>query len=174
MKQLLLQNSGEADEYVRILRDTAHEAQLRVQEISEKTNALDFLEKLKYERIGCDPLDKSRSLNLIEQINQTFTYLASFRAAALLFQWHDLVASLTLNLGTAQGSDIESADIGGIAAEVFAATSPGSNQKLKKDISKVQGVSANHKYVFFMCPNIEEGRYETGIANGVTIWSLGL
>ena len=82
--------------------------------------------------------------------------------------------SLSLNLGIVSGTDIESSHNGGIAAEVFAATNPRSNQKLQKDIAKVQGVTASHKYVFFMCPNIETGKYKANNSQGIKIWSLGI
>lgn len=174
MKPVTLHSLKDAQDYEGFLLETAHQSRLQIQELSKSPNALDFLEQLKFERIGCDPLDQSASWNLIEQINQTFTYLASFRAASLLFKWYPSMESLTLNLGVIKGTDIESPYSGGIAAEVFAATSPSSNQKLKKDVTKVQSVSASHKYVFFMCPNIKAGHYRERAATGVKVWSLGL
>lgn len=174
MKQIILQNQEEAEKHIETLRHTAHEAQQRVQAISTSSSSLGFLEQLKFKKVGCDPLDGSRALNIIEQINQTFTYLASFRAAKLLFQWHESVGPLTLNLGTAKGSDIETTENDDIAAEIFAATSPGSNLKLKKDIAKVHATDAKYKYVFFICPNIEAGRYETPGSDEVIVWSLGV
>ncbi len=172
MKKLLIFGQTDAEAYERKLMETAQVAHQRIQALLYGAMGLDFLERLKFEKVGCDPLDKGRPLNLIEQINQTFTYLASFRAASLLFQWHSALGELTLNLGSANGSDMESVDDGGITAEVFAATSPNSNQKLKKDITKVRATAAKHKYVFFMCPGIKEGPFKYSTADGVTVWSL--
>jgi len=173
MKQFVLHNLEDAEKHQLALTESAHQAQSQIEKISKIKDPLSFLEQLKFERIGCDPLDKSKPWNLIEQINQTFTYLASFKAAALLFKWHPNMESLTLNLGTANGTDIESQYDGGVAAEIFAATSPSSNQKLKKDIEKVLSATASYKYVFFICPNIEKGYYETKLSNEVKVWSLG-
>ena len=63
-----------------------------------------FLSQLKFQTVGRDPLNLSRKLNLVEQLNQTFTYLASFNGAEFLFARHTKVKSLTLNLGMASGS----------------------------------------------------------------------
>ena len=48
-----------------------------------------------------------------------------------------------------------------------------SNNKLKMDIKKVSSINVNHKYVFFMCPNIKKGLYQDLIKSKVVIWSLG-
>ena len=39
-----------------------------------------------------------------------------------------------------------------------AATHPGSNQKLKKDIARLAADPARHRYVFFAAPNYASGR----------------
>jgi len=169
-----LNNINQAMEYERIIHNSSSKTTQHILELSTSSGSLSLLEQMKFERIGCDPLNPETPWNLIEQINQTFTYLASFKAAALLFKWYPEMESLSLNLGIAGGTDIESSHNGGIAAEVFAATNPSSNQKLQNDITKVRGVAASHKYVFFMCPNIETGQYETNNAQGIKIWSLGI
>ncbi len=147
---------------------------MRIAELAGEATPLHFLYQLKFDALGCDPLDPSRQLNLIEQLNQCFTYLASFNGAELLFSNHTRIKSLTLNLGTKSGWDIESEDDGGVVAEVFAAVTPQNNDKLTKDIQKVSGSSARHRYVLFMCPDYEAGRYKAQPAPaGVVVWSLG-
>lgn len=133
--------------------------------------ALKALWRMKVEAIGCDPMNAERPLNLIEQVNQTFTYIASARAARILFEKHPGAAPFTLNLGTAAGPDIESEKEGGVAAEVFAAVNTSNNKKLKKDIAKVSATSARFKYVFYMCPGVEKGLKEE--RGGVQVWSVG-
>lgn len=172
-KQITLQNAEEIENYIEDLRISAEEAQLELDKISGYSDPLEFLRKIKFEQVGYDPLDTQRQLNFIEQLNQTFTYLASFKAASILFERHPGLASLTLNLGTKFGSDIESDFDGGIAAEVFAAVNPKNNNKLQKDIKKVSALNAVHKYVFFLCPDIEEGPYQNQLENEVVVWSLG-
>jgi len=129
---------------------------------------------MKFEEIGCDPLDTSRKLNLIEQVNQTFTYMASLKAAEYLLNHHPELKSLTLNLGTRSGWDIEADETGGLVAEVFAAVHPGNNRKLDKDIQKVAAAEAEYRYVFFMCPGFDPGLYHgKPTAPGVEVVSLG-
>lgn len=136
------------------------------------TSALQALWRLKVDNtVGCDPLESERPLNLIEQLNQTFTYIASARAARLLMEWHVGALPLRMNLGARGGSDIESAEGGLIAAEVFAAVSTSNNRKLICDVRKVGATSAQHKYVFFMCPGVPAGMIKQRA--DVRIWSLG-
>lgn len=113
-------------------------------------SALDAFARLKFEQTGHHPLEERR-LNLFEQINQTFTYLASLRAARWIFEQHPDAGILRLNLGTAAGSDIEAHDIS-LAAETFASVDPRNNNKLKSDVQKVAQTHAEHKYVFYICP----------------------
>lgn len=127
--------------------------------------------KMKFGGIGFDPLDSKRELNIVEQINQSFTYLASFYALEILFTEYPELAPFRLNLGTAPGSDIES-ECGELAAEVFAAVAPTSNQKLKKDINKVLESNAKLKFVFFICPNFELGRQPQFERDDVIVWAL--
>lgn len=174
MKKIILNNSAEVTRYIETIVGAANAAQMRLFELSEIRNGIQLLQEMKFEKIGYDPLNTERGLNLIEQINQSFTYLASFKAAKILFQRHEGISKLSLNLGTMPGPDIESPEAGGIAAETFAATRPGSNNKLNKDITKVALTDANHKYVFFMCPSIESGLYEEKSTDDVLVWSLGI
>ena len=173
-KQITLRSAEDIKNYIEDLRISAEEAQLQLSDISGYAEPLELLYRIKFEKICFDPLNQQRSLNLIEQVNQTFTYLASFRAASLLFSWHPALDSLTLNLGARSGTDIESNYDGGIAAEVFAAVTPQNNKKLIKDIEKVTKVKAVHKYVFFMCSDIDKGQYfECKAPKGIEVWSLG-
>lgn len=57
--------------------------------------------KMKFGGVGFDPLNSNRALNIIEQINQSFTYLASFYALEVLFTEYPELAPFRLNLGTA-------------------------------------------------------------------------
>lgn len=140
----------------------------------DSSKPLDILYRMKFEALGYDPLNAERALNLVEQLHQTFTYLASLNAAALLFERHPGCGPLILNLGTAPGWDIESESPDIIAAEVFAAVTPDNNRKLSKDISRMANASAEHRYVFFMCPGFAAGPYKGGsTSGGVNVWSLG-
>lgn len=134
----------------RSVMKAAEDSVNRLKEVLREHDALTALARLKFATVGSDPLDHSRSLNFVEQMNQSFTYLATFEAARHLFNEHPNCESLTLNLGTAAGSDIRSND-GTIAAEVFSATHPHSNDKLRKDIDRVRQSGAGSPYVFYLC-----------------------
>jgi hypothetical protein len=104
------------------------------------TNPLDAFARLRFEPIGHHPI-QDRALNMVEQLNQTFTCLASLRATAWILTRHPECGPLRLNLGTASGSDIEAID-GSLAAETFAAVTPTNNDKLRRDIRKVAHTTA--------------------------------
>lgn len=171
-KSITITSTDDAETYVNAIQIAADAGAAAIVTEISNGSGLDLFRKLKFEKLGFDPLDSTRGLNVVEQVNQTFTYLASFMAARLLFEWHPSMTSLTLNLGTASGSDLESSDCGGIAAEVFAATSPSNNDKLRKDVRKVDASHASHKYVFFDCPGIAMGEYGQSYSPEVVVWSL--
>lgn len=165
---------ADAEKILGPVAESAKKSLEQLWRLSSTSNALKVLWRLKATPSGCDPLDTETPLNLIEQLNQTFTYIASARAVKVLLKLHPEAAPFTLNLGTAAGSDIESERGGGIAAEVFAAVNTSNNRKLAKDLKKVEASPARHKYVFFMCPGYPEGRQpKLETINGVQVWSVG-
>jgi hypothetical protein len=109
------------------------------QRIATQNDGLLFLQELKFERCGRHPVD-DRELHLIEQINQTLTYMVALAAVRKLRTLHP---DNTFRLGraTQKGSDIESEDLK-IVAEVFAAVDPKNNRKLRKEVRKVAKLSA--------------------------------
>jgi hypothetical protein len=124
---------------------------------------IDALAAVKFDQIGRDPLDPNRPLNLIEQVNQTFTYLASIAGARWLLRQHPECAPLTLNLGTQPGFDIESS-CGHFVAETFAATDPKSNDKLRKDLAKLRTAKARHRFLFYLSPVTDRRTHDEGIS----------
>jgi hypothetical protein len=118
---------------------------------------LELLAALRFQTVGHDPLI-GESLNVIEQLNQTFTILVSLRAVERLIEMHPEANGFRLALATSSGRDIESVEPNLVAAEVFSATHPGSNQKLKKDIARLAADPAIHRYVFFATPTYSSGR----------------
>lgn len=128
---------------------------------------------MKFAEVGHDPLDSSRSLNLVEQLNQTFTYLASIAGARWLMPHHPECLPLTPNLGTTRGSDIVS-KCGRFAAETFAATRPNSNDKLREDVQKVRHSGAAQKFVFYLSPKPTAPKVEDVTVVRLDSRSLGL
>lgn len=172
MKLRTVSNIAEATEIEELAKVSAARALAQVSALPS-SDALAALWEMKTAALGCDPLDAETPLNLIEQLNQTFTYIASARAAKFLLKAHPELAPFQLNLGTSPGPDIESRAGRGLSAEVFAAVTPASNRKLQRDIQKVCGTTAAFKYVFFMCPGYDEGVQPRLSRDGVTVWSLG-
>ena len=111
----------------------------------------------------------------VEQLNQTFTILVTLRAIEQLFKLHPEAGGFRLALGTSSGRDIESVKEGLVAAEVFSATSPTSNQKLKKDLMRLGTDRAQHRYVFFCCPGYSAGRQQALEKNsGIKVYAVDL
>jgi hypothetical protein len=62
-----------------------------------------------------------------------------------------------------------------VVAEVFAATHPNSNDKVRKDVRRLveQASEIPHRYVFFSCPEFKTlGRQAAFERDGVQVWSL--
>jgi hypothetical protein len=150
-KQQFIASSADLDRLEAVLTASAETAVGALKSLLNSTPALDALALLKFSETGRDPLDPARALNMVEQLNQSFTYLASITAARWLLTRHPDCAPLILNLGTTPGPDIES-KCGQFVAETFAATHPNSNDKLRQDIAKVRASSAPHRFVFFLSP----------------------
>ena len=173
-KRLAITRSVQAHAHIEALRASASATLDSLNKNLSHPDPLSALGRLKFEAIGHDPLDSTRKLNLIEQLNQTFTYLAAFRGAEFLFNRHPNVNEPILNLGNVSGWDIETQEDNGIAAEVFAAVTPNNNQKLRNDIKKVQSAPHRNRYVLFICPRHAPGRISHKLAqDDVQVWSLG-
>jgi hypothetical protein len=95
-----------------------------------------LLKALRFDTVGHDPLT-GEPLNVVEQLNQTFTILVTVRAVEQLIELHSDAGGFRLALGTSSGRDVESVAPDLVAAEIFSATHPNSNQKLKKDLARL-------------------------------------
>lgn len=93
--------------------------------LANESDSLQLLRLMKFTELGYHP-GEDRSLNLIKQVNQTFTYLVSLEATRWVLLQHPqlLLQGLNINLGTQPGFDLESVESGLMAAEVIAATHP--------------------------------------------------
>lgn len=173
MKVRAIRTVEDVEELVAAVTQSAERALAQLARSAESKQGLQALWSMKFSPVGCNPLNAEMPLNLVEQINQTFTYLASAKAAKQLLALHPGLAPFTVNLGTSPGSDIESA-CGWLAAEVFAAVNTSNNRKLARDRTKVSRTNARFKYVFFMCPGYGPGRQPKSEREpGVEVWSVG-
>ncbi len=149
------------------LRATAEHA--RNQLIALLVGSEDVLERLKFERLGCDPLDVHDAQNIAEQIDQQATYEAGVDALEILMRLHPGLTWRFAPGAQSAGHDI-AADDGSVIAEVFAAVSPKNNNKLGKDIAKVRESRAEHRYVIYRSPSQPPSEVDV---LGVKLISLG-
>ncbi|MFL6263436.1 MAG: hypothetical protein ACJ76Y_27405 [Thermoanaerobaculia bacterium] len=137
------------------VRDSVDRAATVMRELLEGQPSMVALASMKFEDLGFHPVE-DRRLNLIEQVNQTFTYLVSLAAAEDILVRHSGSAPIHLNLGTTAGYDLVSPSQD-VVAEVFAAVRRTNNRKLARDVIRVDRSEARHKYVFFHCPGEAPG-----------------
>ena len=84
MKQELKQvtvSRESLDEYAKSLKMVANQVTRRLASLFNQGEGLEILKVLKFEEFGNDPLTPNSPLNFIEQLNRTFTYLASIKAS---------------------------------------------------------------------------------------------
>lgn len=133
-----------------------------------------MLRHMKFNPIGFHPIE-NRPLNLIEQINQTWTYAVAIAAARHLLSLHPDTGGLRLAPGAhaSQALDIMSEVPGYIGAETFAAVNPRNNKKLQKDMAKLAMQTERHRYLYFMSPmfpgNERRSQFER---DGIEVWSV--
>jgi hypothetical protein len=142
--------------------------------IGAESDSVEILRRMKFTEIAWHPID-DRPLNLIEQLNQTWTYLVTLKALPFLFERHPSAGGFRLNLGTAGGTDIESLVPNVVAAEVFAAVHPSNNRKLAKDLKKLalECPDAEARYVFFGAPGFRhERQHKLETVDGIEVWGI--
>lgn len=171
-ENLVIRSPAEADALIETVRLSAARAQSW---ISQQTgDPLDLLRRMKFEPVGFHPLE-DRELNIIEQINQTWTFAVAITAARQLLSLHPEAGGFRLAPGAhaALELDIMSEVPGYLGAETFAAVHPRNNGKLAADITKLSARSERFRYVFFMSPlypgNVRRPQLER---NGVEVWSV--
>jgi hypothetical protein len=156
-KRPIIRTKAEAEAiYARIAEAAARTVERLV---AHTGDPMQLLRALRFDLVGHDPLT-CEPLNVVEQLNQTFTIIVTLRAIERLLELHPDSGGFRLALGTSSGRDIESVEPELVAAEVFSATRPTSNQKLKKDIARLALDPAQHRYVFFACPGYTAGRHQ--------------
>lgn len=129
---------------------------------------------MKFDTIGFHPLE-DRPLNLVEQINQTWTFAVALAAARLLLNLHPDAGGLKLAPGAHAylELDIMSEVPGYLGAETFAAVNPRNNGKLAADLTKLALRAERHRYVFFMSPMFPGSqRLPQFERDGIEVWSV--
>lgn len=169
---MLIESADDIDKLIAIVKNTT-ESTVRWL-LQQQEDPLTLLGKLKFETVGSHPIE-GHALNFVEQINQTWTYLAALEASRLLLTLHPDAGGFVLAPGAnaAQSLDIMSVTAGLVGAETFAAVHPRSNQKLKGDLKKLAGCKETHRYVFFISPAFPELKRQVQMErDGIQVWSV--
>jgi hypothetical protein len=135
---------------------------------------MELFRAVKFEPVGFHPFG-GHALNVIEQVNQTATYLVALEAARLLFDLHPEEPGYVIAPGAHMSHplDIMSITEGKVGAETFAAVDPRNNNKLKKDLMKLATRAESSRYVFFSSPLYQETKRRIELeANGIQVWSV--
>lgn len=141
---------------------------------ASEPDGIEVLRRIKFTEMAWHPID-DRPLNLVEQVNQTWTYLVTLKALLFLFERHPEAGGFRLNLGTEGGTDIVSVVPNLVAAEVFAAVHPANNRKLVKDRQKLvrECPDAQTRYVFFAAPGFRhERQIKLEAGDGIEVWGI--
>jgi hypothetical protein len=143
---------------------------------AQNGDPLDMLRRMKFEAVGFHPVEH-RPLNLVEQLNQTWTYAAAISAARQLLRLHPDVGGFHLAPGAhaALALDIMSVSEAVVGAETFAAVTPRNNGKLEADLTKLAARVETHRYVFFMSPAFPGNkRLPQFERDGIQVWSVDI
>ena len=138
------------------------------------SDPLDLLRAMKFETAGFHPV-ADHALNVIEQINQTFTYVVALAACRVLIDRHPEAGGFVLAPGAhmSRPLDIMSVEPGLAGAETFAAISPTNNRKLAGDLTKLAGRPERHRYVFFASPRFPGTVRQPQLEReGIEVWSV--
>jgi hypothetical protein len=165
LDQAVLSVRAGAERTVRALRDL----------LANEADSFQVLRLLKFSE-RAHPPGGEQPLNLIEQVNQTLTSLVRLQAARWVLQQHPelLLQGLRIELGPHVGFDMQSLQVGLLAAEVFAASHPARHDRLRQDVARLAASpDMLHRYVFFSCPGFALGRQMAlESVPGIEVWSL--
>jgi hypothetical protein len=165
-------SSQEVDEHIHTVCSSAERTYRWVQQ--HTGSPMEFFHSLKFDPVGFHPF-AGHSLNVIEQVNQTATYLVALEAARLLFELHPEEPGYVIAPGAYMSHplDIMSITEGQIGAETFAAVDPRNNNKLNKDLAKLAMRTDRHRYVFFSSPLYPATKRRVELeVDEVQIWTI--
>lgn len=154
---MIIRTVTEIDAHIATIEASTKRA---IQSLAALTSPAAALREMKFGKTGRHPIE-DRALNVVEQINQTFSYLVALNAAKWLLETHPDAGGFSLAPGAhaSQRLDIMSIVPDLVGAEAFAATHPQSNRKLDKDLKRLAGDPSRHRYAFFYSPEYAPGRH---------------
>ncbi len=171
---MLIESMAQIDDQVADIRRAAGKTIAWL--LAQSEEPLELLRRMKFEAVGWHPVD-GHELNVIEQVNQTWTYLAALAAAKELLQLHPQAGGFRISPGAhaAQSLDVMSVAPGMVGVETFAAVHPGNNRKLAMDLAKLAGCTETFRYVFFISPAYPGTQRRPQLErDGIQVWSVGI
>jgi hypothetical protein len=170
--QMRVTTPAEAEALMELVRHSARKVHDWI--AAQVGDPLDMLERMKFEPVGFHPIE-GYPLNIVEQINQTWTYAVAIAAAKQLLQFHPDAKGFHLAPGAhaARALDIMSVAENMVGAETCAVVHPRNNGKIEGDVAKLEARNETYRYVFFMCPKFPRNeRHSDFERNGVQVWSI--
>lgn len=171
---MLITSTSEIDDKKSLVLHAITSAQTFLSQ--QSTDALAWMKGVKFSQIGFHPITH-KPLNLIEQVNQTFTFLVALEATRILLERHPDAEGYHLAPGAHAHKplDIVSVKPGLVGAECFAAVHPRNNNKLNGDLEKLRTANEKHRYVFFSSPEYLTTEHIVALDKwGVEVWSIAL
>ncbi len=165
-------NTDDVDRYMGLIRASAAHAHDWIAGFSG--DPLELLRELKYSPVGRHPVE-DRPLNLVEQINQTWTYAVALEATRKLLELHPDAGGFKVAPGAHMSIplDIMSVAEGYVGAETFATVHPRNNGKLAADRMKLSARPERHRYIFFASPVFPTTERQPSLeVEGVQVWSI--
>ena len=174
--QLFIRSVEDADRQLASVHDAAARTYAWIR--AHSGSPLELLRSMKFEAVGFHPVS-GVPLNLVEQTNQTWTFVVAIAAARQLLVLHPDAGGFHLAPGAHASLpfDIVSGD-GVVVAETFAAVTPANNGKLRKDLDKLARCpDIRHRYVFFMAPKYPTSQRCEALerqyrCDGIQVWSV--
>lgn len=165
-----VQSVEDADRLMGLIRSAA--VNLQKWSATQSCDPLDMLRRMKFEAVGFHPI-AGHALNIVEQINQTWTFAVAVAAARQLLLLHPDAGGFRLAPGAnaCLALDIMSEVEGLVGAETFAAVTPSNNGKLAADLCKLALRSEKYRYVFFMSPGYPGNKLQFE-RDGIQVWSV--
>lgn len=169
---LTVRTADEVERQLGLIRASAARVQAWISTF--QGDPIDLLRHMKFDTVGFHPIE-DRPLNLVEQINQTWTYAVALAATAKLLELHPDAGGFKVAPGAHMSLplDIMSIADGVVGAETFAAVHPRNNGKLAGDLAKMASRAEPFRYVFFCSPAYPDTQRLPALErDGIEVWSV--
>lgn len=143
------------------------------QEVRGFRRGTEFLWCAKFDRTRTSACEKDRKLTVLEQANQTMTWLAGLCAVRVLLKLHPEAKRFEVCYPTEKGFDIVGKGVR-VRAEVFATKDTSVRPRLRKVCARLCEKSPRTRnYIFFCSPRYAKTHRQKGLERDRTkVWSV--